>query len=136
MVCVDASCVISLVTGQNPAVEKQFLEWNRSQVHFVAPNLLFYEVTNGLYRYAFEGILSRGAIELALEAALGLGIRLYGDDAVHRSAVRIASDLALSATYDAHYLALADRLGIELWTIDKRLERTARKKFPGIRLFF
>lgn len=37
------------------------------------------------------------------------------------SALDLAERLSLSATYDAHYLALAEWLGAEFWTADQRL---------------
>ncbi|MBF2021886.1 MAG: type II toxin-antitoxin system VapC family toxin [Hydrococcus sp. C42_A2020_068] len=46
-----------------------------------------------------------------------LGIRFYGDADLHRQALKIAQHYNIPATYDAHYLALAERLGIELWTV-------------------
>lgn len=46
---------------------------------------------------------------------------MYGDIQLHQQALKIATTYRLPATYDAHYLALAERLNIELWTADRRL---------------
>jgi len=48
----------------------------------------------------------------------------------HHRALEIASRLKLPATYDAHYLALVERLGVELVTADRRLFAAARRAFP------
>ena len=45
-----------------------------------------------------------------------LPIKLFGDADLHIQAVQLASRYGLLATYDAHYLALADHLEAELWT--------------------
>ena len=37
----------------------------------------------------------------------------------------IASELRQGAVYDAYYLALAESLGCELWTADRRFHRVA-----------
>jgi len=42
---------------------------------------------------------------------------------VHRRALQLADTYNLPAAYDAHYLALAEAFGCELWTDDQRLLR-------------
>ncbi len=44
-----------------------------------------------------------------------------------------ADALGLPATYDAHYLALAEHLGCELWTDDQRLLRQVATSLPFVR---
>jgi len=56
-----------------------------------------------------------------LKAALSLPLRLHGDVSLHRWAVDLAERFSLPAAYDAHYLALAEWLGGEFWTADRRL---------------
>lgn len=40
----------------------------------------------------------------------------------------------MNATYDAHYLALADQLGAEFWTTDRKLVRAVQPSLPWVRL--
>ena len=42
--------------------------------------------------------------------------------------------LSLPATYDAHYLALAEWLGGEFWTADGPLARTVQPVLPWVHL--
>jgi predicted nucleic acid-binding protein len=99
-----------------------------------APTLLYYEVASALRRYVHVGELQSSGVDEALDAALGLGVVLIGDDALHRRALRFADQLGLAAAYDAHYLALAERLDAELWTTDARLVRGLAGRLPWVRL--
>jgi len=57
--------------------------------------------------------------------ALDLEIELHCELDIHHQAFRMAQELALPAAYEAHYLALAKRLGAALWIADQRLARVA-----------
>jgi len=121
-ICVDASLLVRLTTqpdGDNlgQQIEASYQAGNQ----LAAPTLLYYEVTNALYQYLKHQHLTPEAVEAAQEAALAIPISLFGDPHLHRRAIQLASELSLSATYDAHYLALAQVLNAELWTADKRL---------------
>jgi predicted nucleic acid-binding protein len=94
--------------------------------------LLYYEVTNALYRYQIAGFLAPSSTRLALKAALALPIRLYNESEVHQRAVRLAERFCLPAAYDAHYLALAERLGGEFWTADGRLFQSVHPALPWV----
>jgi predicted nucleic acid-binding protein len=134
-VCVDACLVVRVVLG--PADSPFALlwdEWAARGQSVAAPLLLRYEVTNALYRYERQGVLSPLAVQLAHAAALALPITLLGDALQHQRALQIARQLGLSATYDAHYLALAEQLGAELWTADRRLAEAVREGAPWVRL--
>jgi predicted nucleic acid-binding protein len=121
--CVDASFVGRLFLGPDDFAFWQLLEnWYAEGKTMHAPALLAHELTNVFYRYRRAGYLSSASAKLALDAALGLPITLDDDAQLHRAAMRMA---ATAATYDAHYLALAERLGAELWTADAKLARHA-----------
>ncbi len=65
---------------------------------------------------------------------MNLGLRFSGDAELHRQALKIAQRYNLPATYDAHYLALAERLGIEFWTADRRLFNAVRSSLSWVNL--
>ena len=117
--CADASVIIRHVTTK--AINKHWEKWMQSQTRIVAPTLLYYEVTNGLYRYQKMGTLPPEAVEKALVAALALPIELVLNKELHARARDAAAMYNLSATYDAHYLALAQWMEVDFWTADVRL---------------
>ncbi len=65
---------------------------------------------------------------------MNLNITLYGDAELHRQALNLAKSLRLPASYDAHYLALAQRLGAEFWTGDRRLVNSVQAVLPWANL--
>ena len=91
-------------------------------------------MTNVLRRYYHADLLSRAAVDAALDEALSLPSQLHGDPALHRRAARLADRLGLAAACDAHYLALAEMLECELWTADGRLARAVGPALPWVRL--
>lgn len=48
--------------------------------------------------------------------------------------VRFLADTNSDSVYDAHYLALAQRLSIELWTADKRLYNAVKSSLGWVKL--
>ena len=58
----------------------------------------------------------------------------HTDEDLHLSALEFASHFNLSAAYDAHYLALAAKLGIEFWTADRRSANVVRAQLDWVRL--
>lgn len=126
MLCVDASMVMRLVAvPYDETVEALFDSWQ--DIQLVAPSLLLYEVTNALHRYHRAGYFGSGDAKDALRAALAIPIDYFADTVLHIEARQIAEELSLPATYDAHYLALSKRLGIEFWTADRKLANIAHK---------
>jgi predicted nucleic acid-binding protein len=136
VICIDAGLAIRrVVFPEDEAVQKLWDSWEEGEQEVYAPSLLFYEVTNALYRYQRQELLSAKTVDIALEAALSLPVRLVSDPALHRRAKALAERYQLPATYDAHYLALAERLECELWTADRRMAQAlAPFKLDRIRL--
>ncbi len=133
-ICVDASVVVRLVestTPDSPAI-RLWRGWYEDGRPIVAPSLLYYEVSNALHRYVVMGELLPEEATEALEAALRIEINMYFDADLHRRALHLAKSLSLSATYDAHYLALAERLGADFWTGDHRLVRAVQHALPWV----
>lgn len=136
-VCVDAGCVVRLVAGEpsdRTSIQRAWDRWATEERLLVAPLLLRYEVTNALHRYGMAGERSPTLIGFALEAALLLPIRLHDEADLHARAIEFATRFSLPAAYDAHYLALADRLGAEFWTTDRKLTNAVRLALPWVHL--
>jgi len=134
VVCLDASFILRLLTSTTPDAPamRMWREWHKEERRLVAPALLYYEVTNALHRYMIHGELTPQEASELLDKALALDIRIYGDPDLHRRALQMAQLFSLPAAYDAHYLALTEQLGAELWTADQRLIRAADPRWPPV----
>ena len=64
---------------------------------------------------------------------MSLGVVLHETPNLHRRALELASRLKQGAVYDAHYLALAESLGCELWTADQRFYRAVSSSVDNVR---
>jgi predicted nucleic acid-binding protein len=108
--------------------------WRSEGRRIVAPALLLYEITNAFHQYVRHGLLSPSELDSILTDINELNILLVEDIDLHRKAAELAREFELKATYDAHYLALAQRMDAEFWTYDKRLVRSVGKAFPWVKL--
>lgn len=132
---VDANLVIRLVVDPgDDSVQHLWEQWDSERRQLSAPTLLYYEVANALCRYLKLGYLSESSVQPAFRAALALPLQLYGETDLHWRALEMAERFSLSAAHDAHYLALAEWLGGEFWTADKRLARTIQASLPWVHL--
>lgn len=133
-VCVDASLVARLLIpyDDKDAIHDLWVSWMKERRLLVAPSLLAYEITNVLHRYTAYGELSPEEADKALEIVTKLGIELHDGIELHRQALLLARRLSLPAAYDAHYLALAERLGAEFWTADQKLVQATGNVFPWV----
>lgn len=132
-ICLDANVIIqALVNPQNAPVQQKWRQWSAAQQHFVAPSLQRYEVTNVLHRYQYSGHLSVNFVERVLQAFLALPIAYADTDGDYQRAMELARQFHRPAAYDTHYLALAERLGVEFWTADQRLASAVRSVLPWV----
>jgi predicted nucleic acid-binding protein len=134
-ICVDANLVtrLLLVPDDQP-VQQLWQQWQLDKRQLAAPTLLRYEVTNALYRYQKQGLLSEEIVRIGLNAALTLPIQLHSETDLYRRALALAERFALPAAYDAHYLAVAEQLDAELWTADRRLARAVGSALSWVHL--
>jgi predicted nucleic acid-binding protein len=136
-ICVDASLVIKLGLPEEGSdrVEALWREWRRIGAEVVAPPLLRYEITSVLCNAVHRRRIAPEEGLEVLKHLLSLPIRFIAPEDIFVEAWNIAITLGQPAAYDACYLAVAKALGCEFWTADEKLYRTAREKFPQIRLF-
>ena len=136
-IVVDTSLAIKWVLKEadSEAAEALLLEWSQNEVVVYAPPLLAYEIANALFKNVRTGEISIERAKGAFAEILLSGIELDfpQDHALSLRALELAQKYALPATYDTHYLALAERENCELWTADSRMWRTLQGKLPWVR---
>lgn len=133
--CIDANVVVhALGTQAAPELAARIVAWTRAGRVFAVPSLWRYEVTNGLYRSANGGVVEPSQLPRILAAFWELPIVYHDEVDLHERAAAIALALRSGAAYDAHYLALSERLSIPFYTCDARLYNAARHRFPLVEL--
>lgn len=133
--CVDANVVVrALVDPGFPPVQELWAELTGADADLIAPRLLHYELVNVMHRQRCAGRLSPDAAAAGLARLLELPIGLHDDLRLHLRAQELAAEHGLSATYDAHYLALAERYRVPLWTCDRRLVDAVGEQLPWVHL--
>lgn len=97
--------------------------WDGEGTRLAAPQLMPFEVANALHRRVVRGDLALDVAASLMEDLMSLGIAFHRAPDLHRRALELASFLQQGAVYDTHYLALAEGLGCELWTADRKFHR-------------
>ena len=137
VVVVDASIAIKWVFEEpdSGTAESLLEEWSNEGKVMLAPALLIYEITNALHRKIRKGEITHEAAKEALEELFLLGFELTFPQNTNLSlqAMKFAHRFNLPATYDSHYLALAQYEDCELWTADMRLWNSLKGKLPWVR---
>jgi predicted nucleic acid-binding protein len=135
VVVVDASLVAMWVLAEPLSAQATSLarEWDRAGIQPIAPCFMLAEVTNAIYRRALRGQIPFTEAEAALDVVLDLGIGVDEAPDLHRQALRLARRLQRPTSYDAHYLALGERRGCEVWTGDERLYNAVSGQIPWLR---
>lgn len=89
-----------------------------------APPLMWSESISALLEATFRGALPGAELDRAVERLEELDIAVATVDPEHRRrAIQIARSLGWAKSYDAEYVALAQRLECPLLTVDARLGR-------------
>ena len=121
---VDTSFVLAylLPDEKKRDVEEMFLKFEENKVVFIAPNLLAYEILNGLRTSVLQKRQSAKTAEQLLNAFLDIGISYEGVD--EKEVLSLALGKSISA-YDASYVWMAKNKKIKLLTLDERLRSAA-----------
>ncbi len=133
-VVIDANIVVFAVWPTAFTTEAQaLLARLRSEGKVIhVPELWRAEVVSALHRLGMMQGTPREKVHRAVRAALKMAPkRLPLDAPLCLAALTWAERLGQAKAYDAFYLALAERLGAEFWTADKRLVNSARQVGAG-----
>lgn len=135
MICVDASVAVKWILVEEHSEAALALSATAAEAGeaIVAPQLLLFEVTNVLrQRMRRQGLTLPEARHL-LGAFLRRPIFLRSPPGLHDRALVVANSFDLAAAYDAHYVALAQLLGCDFWTDDRRLLGALGGRLPLVR---
>ena len=134
-VVVDASLAFKWLVKEIYTAEANDLGrlWNSQGTQIAAPYLMPVEVTNALHHRVARGELTLEAATRHMESLLSSGLELHQTPTLHGRALELASLLRQGAVYDAHYLALSETLGCELWTADEKFYRVASPSAGNVR---
>ena len=113
-VVVDASLAVKwLVEEDDSDKAHAVLQSGVAQdVTRIAPHLMPFEVANALHRRVLRGELNVGDSTRMIARLLESRLELHHPPGLHVRALQLASQLKQGAAYDAHYLALAESVGL------------------------
>lgn len=134
-VVIDAGFAFRLVLPGPDQAGLQALaaEWLKNGISLIAPALWGYEVTSALTKAVHFGALTPEEGRQALGLAYALDVQLVAPDEEQAAAAyEWTLRMGRAAAYDSFYLALAESLGCELWTADRRLQAAASR--PWVRV--
>ena len=123
-VVIDANVTLGLFLRLpfSNTMDQWMKAWQEEDAHLVVPFLWEYECVSGLRRAASLKLISTEEAEHMMEDLLALEFqRIPPSLELHKSALKWAERIGQAKVYDAHYLALAEILSAEFWTVDLRL---------------
>ncbi len=135
MICVDASVAAKWVLAEefSDKASALYRACVDAAVAIVAPPLLAIEVTNIIrQRMRREGMALAEARRL-LRRFQTFAVAVHVPGQLYDQALVLAEGYDLAAAYDAHYVALAQILGCDLWTNDQRLLRALGGRLSFVR---
>jgi predicted nucleic acid-binding protein len=135
-IVVDTSIVLKWVLDEPDSATALTLliGWINEEIVIQAPALLTYEVANALFQRVRKSEMTADRARQALEDILfpELMLNFVEYTELSKRAISMAQQYNLPATYDAHYLALAEREKCEYWTADSRLCTAVKDKLPWV----
>jgi predicted nucleic acid-binding protein len=128
-VVLDSNLGVALVIPlpYSEAAIYQMQQWLISDVELIVPTLWSYEVVSTLRKASVAMKLSAEQMTIALQSIFALQIQeVPPTPLLHQRSLEWSILLNQTVAYDAAFLALAESLGAEFWTADRRLVNTVR----------
>ena len=131
---VDSSVALTVVFAEEQSERGSafFRDAAWSGTLLTAPFLMPAEVTNAVRRRMRAERWSLDVARDLLTRLDALSIDLLEPAGLHHRALELAAAHSLSA-YDAHYVALAEFAGCELWTTDLGMLTAVRGRLPFVK---
>ena len=134
-VVVDASLAVKWLVDEDDSDKAHAVlqSWVAQDITRIAPHLMPFEVANALHQRVLRGELTVGDSARMITRLLASRLELHQPPSLYVRALQLASELKQAAAYAAHYLALAESVGCELWTADERFYRAASPSIENVR---
>lgn len=132
-VVVDASLALKWILAEpdSAIAQRMLVDWQVNGTRLVAPLLLTAEAANAVYKRVRKNELTLPEAQLALSALLATEIAYDTDPNLSLQALTLAHHYDLRASYDTHYMALAQGLNIDFWTGDRNLINALQGRRPA-----
>ena len=138
-VCVDASFPLAFLLGDDDwqATSGRWSDWLRRGEEIVSPPLFRSEVTSAIRLRVYAGKMAVDEGRDALTSSLGWPVRIWPESmdfaVLQIRAYELATQLNGPRAYDAQYLAVAEFMRCDLWTVDRRLFNAVRDHLAWVK---
>ncbi len=134
-VCIDASLALAWLSYEEYSANANALrrEWRENNIQMIGPPMFHAEVTSVIRQYVYFKRLLPEEGEEAFSIYQEIPIRTVEGPAMYRKAWELAKQLNLTICYDMQYLAVAELEDCELWTADKKLANSLRRRTKRVR---
>lgn len=135
MIVVDASFLLKLFLNEPDShrARAQWDGWLQLGEAILAPPILWPETLSVLRRSVHRSIVSEADADRAFGALENLNIEVREPPGLYRTAWALAQRFHRPTVYDCCYLALAEMVGCDLWTADRRLLNVVSAGLPWVR---
>lgn len=124
-VCIDTNLWIYALIGPSSPVTQKLDDLIIANRLVAAPSCIHEEFCHAVRKYALGGRIPGERAMAAASTFLNLPMSLVDDNELHMAALSMSLEIPGLSAYDAHFVAVAQRAGAELWTADKQLARIA-----------
>jgi predicted nucleic acid-binding protein len=122
-----------LPEADSDKAEAMLVRWQEGSVELLAPEIIYPEVANMLWKRTARGLLSGDEVHKLYARFVQIDIPLAPMMDLVGSALEVALEHGRSV-YDALYVALSLGMGWDFVTADERLHNALGSWFPQVRL--
>lgn len=125
---IDANVAVKSILDETASLSAFWDKVDQENITPCAPRLWLSETASAIRSLVSQKAISAEDAEDILRTIHGLRIEIINEDEeLSLHALELAGKLGQSKAYDAMYLALAEKMVVEFWTMDERLVNRCRK---------
>jgi predicted nucleic acid-binding protein len=134
-VVADAGIIIAALISdpRSTAVEIRMRDWAQQGIRLAAPELLRYEVIAVVRKHVARATITPSMAEQAIQIFLSQPVQYLIGDGLLKRGCEIASQFSLPTAYDTQYVAVAEYLKCDFWTLDGALFRALSDSLPWVK---